>query len=257
MAPFRGLTTGSAGDTLAGTCEEILMQAVIFDWGGTLTPWRAFGRDVGWHSYAGALYPDDLVRAAEVVAALVAAEETHWNRVRDEGRAFTVAQVLAAAGVAEHDAAYLAYRASLEPTTLTDPGVVPLVTALRERGLRTGVLSSTMWPGAWHDEILRRDGARDCFDACVWTSDLPWTKPNPRAFLAAMAAVGADDPTQCVYVGDRMYDDISGAKAVGMRAVFVPHSRIPPEQTVPVNVEPDAVINELADLLPIVDNWLT
>lgn len=232
------------------------MQAVIFDWGGTLTPWRGIGRDVAWLSYAGVLHPDDKARAAEVVAALVAAEDEHWGRVRAEGKSFTVAQVLAAAGVPEEEAAYLAYRTSLEPTTWTDPAVVPLVTALRGRGLRTGVLSSTMWPGEWHDEILRRDGARDCFDACVWTSDLPWTKPNPAAFLAAMEAVGADDPAECVYVGDRMYDDISGAKAVGMRAVFVPHSKIPPEQTVQIDVEPDAVINELPDLLPIIDEWL-
>jgi HAD superfamily hydrolase (TIGR01509 family) len=232
------------------------VQAVIFDWGGTLTPWHGIGRDTGWLSYAGVLYPDDAARVAEVVAALVAAEDLHWGRVRTEGRAFTVAQVLAAAGVAEEEAAYLAYRASIEPATLTDPAVVPLVTALRSRGLRTGVLSSTMWPGEWHDEILRRDGARDCFDACVWTSDLPWTKPNPAAFRAAIEAVGADDPTRCVYVGDRMYDDISGAKAIGMRAVFVPHSKIPPDQTVQVDVQPDAVINELTDLLPIVDAWL-
>jgi putative hydrolase of the HAD superfamily len=234
-----------------------VVQAVIFDWGGTLTPWRAVGRDHGWRSYAGALYPDDVTRAASAVAALVAAEESHWDRVREAGAAFTLAQVLAAAGVDEHEAALLAYRTSMEPGTWTDPAVVPLVTALRSRGLRTGVLSSTMWPGAWHDEILRRDGARDCFDACVWTSDLPWTKPNAAAFRAAMEAVGADDPSRCVYVGDRMYDDISGAKAIGMRAVFVPHSRIPPEQDVPVEVVPDAVINELSDLLPLVDTWLT
>jgi putative hydrolase of the HAD superfamily len=53
-----------------------------------------------------------------------------------------------------------------------------------------------------------------------------------------------------------MFDDVSGAKAVGMRAVFVPHSQIPPDQLGPVTSEPDAVINELADLLPIIDGWL-
>jgi putative hydrolase of the HAD superfamily len=71
-----------------------------------------------------------------------------------------------------------------------------------------------------------------------------------------MEAVGADDPARCVYVGDRMFDDISGAKAIGMKAVFVPHSKIPPEQAPPVAVRPDAVIDKLADLLPIVDGWL-
>ncbi|HEX9334647.1 MAG TPA: HAD family hydrolase [Pseudonocardiaceae bacterium] len=234
------------------------MQAVIFDWGGTLTPWKTMAPDTGWRAYVGSLHPDQPTeRVAEVVRALVAAENEAWGRVRTEGRAFTLAQVLAAAGVAEDEAALLAYRTVWEPATYTDPAAVPLVLALRERGLRTGVLSSTAWPGAWHEDILRRDGALDCFDACVWTSDLPWTKPNPEAFRAAMAAVGADDPGRCVYVGDRMFDDVTGAKAVGMRAVFVPHSQVPPEEIGPVTGEPDAVISDLADLLPVIDNWLS
>jgi putative hydrolase of the HAD superfamily len=90
----------------------------------------------------------------------------------------------------------------------------------------------------------------------VWTSDLPWTKPNPAAFRAAMAAVGVSDPGRCVYVGDRMFDDVTGAKAVGMRAVFVPHSQVPADQIGEVVGEPDAVINGLADLLPVIDGWL-
>ena len=232
------------------------MQAVIFDWGGTLTPWRTMAPDAGWQAYMGLLHPDDPARAAELVAALVAAENAAWSLVRSEGRAFTLGQVLAAAGVPEDEAALLAFRTVWEPATYTDPAVVPVMTALRERGLRTGVLSSTAWPRAWHEEILRRDGAFDCFDACVWTSDLAWTKPNPAAFRAAMAAVGADDPARCVYVGDRMFDDVTGAKAVGMRAVFVPHSPVPADQIGPIVGEPDAVINELPDLLPVVDAWL-
>jgi FMN hydrolase / 5-amino-6-(5-phospho-D-ribitylamino)uracil phosphatase len=231
------------------------MQAVIFDWGGTLTPWRAMERGSGWQAYTSALHPDDPARVAELTAALILAEDRAWDVVRDEGRAFTLAQVLAEVGVPEDEAAYLAFRTTWEPSTYTDPAVVPVVTALRERGLLTGVLSSTAWPGAWHEDILRRDGALDCFHACVWSSDLDWTKPNPAAFRAAIAAVGADDPTECVYVGDRLYDDISGAKAIGMRAVLVPHSVIPPDQQVPVDVEPDAVINELADIIPLIDTW--
>jgi putative hydrolase of the HAD superfamily len=158
------------------------------------------------------------------------------------------------------------YRAFWEPSTYTDPDVVPVVNALRERGLRTGVLSSTAWPGRWHEEILARDGALACFDGCVWTSDLAWTKPHPLAFQAAMAAVGVTDPSRCVYVGDRLFDDMHGAKSVGMRAVFVPHSIIPASQTThsiipasqttPVDVTPDAVINRLPDLVPVIDDWL-
>jgi putative hydrolase of the HAD superfamily len=58
-----------------------------------------------------------------------------------------------------------------------------------------------------------------------------------------------------VFVGDRRFDDIHGAHAVGMRAVLLPHSAIPEHQRGPVDGEPDAVINRLADLLRLVDSW--
>jgi putative hydrolase of the HAD superfamily len=70
-----------------------------------------------------------------------------------------------------------------------------------------------------------------------------------------MRAVGVDDPSACVFVGDRPYDDISGAKAVGMRAVLVPHSDIPAAQRGPASGEPDAVVHRLAELLEHVGRW--
>jgi putative hydrolase of the HAD superfamily len=117
------------------------------------------------------------------------------------------------------------------------------------------VLSSTSWPAEWHEQFLRRDGVLDLFDACVWSSDLTWTKPHPEAFHTAMRAIGVDDPADCVYVGDRPYDDINGAKNAGMCAVFVPHSNIPADQQVPVDVEPDGTIQRLSDLPALLDSW--
>jgi putative hydrolase of the HAD superfamily len=67
--------------------------------------------------------------------------------------------------------------------------------------------------------------------------------------------VGVADPARAVYVGDRPYDDVSGAKAVGMRAVLVPHSDIPPSQQVPVDVTPDGVLQRLADLPGLIADW--
>jgi HAD superfamily hydrolase (TIGR01509 family) len=232
------------------------MRAVIFDWGGTLTPWRTVDYLDTWRAYADAVHPDDPVRAAQVAAALVAAEEAAWTRSRAEHRAFTLAQVLAAAGVLADEAAFTGYRAAWEHATFTDPDVEPLMKLLRDNGLRTGVLSSTAWPGAWHEELLERDGVLHLFDARVWSSDLEYTKPHREAFLAAMRAVGVDDPADCVYVGDRLYDDVSGAKAVGMRAVLIPNSDIPLDQRIPVDVEPDAVVRRLSDLPAVLDRWL-
>jgi putative hydrolase of the HAD superfamily len=233
------------------------MRAVIFDWGGTLTPWRTVDPVAAWRAYADVVHPGDTVGAAQLAEAIRVAEEAAWIRVRDEHRAFTIAQVLEAAGAPAVEAAFVAYRASWEHATYTDPEVAPLIKTLRDKGLRTGVLSSTAWPGGWHEEMLRRDGVLDLFDAVVWSSDLEYTKPHRAAFLAAMAAVDIDDPADCVYVGDRLYDDVSGAKAIGMRAVHIPNSDIPEYQLVPVDVEPDAVVRKLSELPAVLEAWLT
>lgn len=232
------------------------MRAVIFDWGGTLTPWRPVDYRAAWRSYADVLHPGEGERADRVAAAILEAEDAAWRLARDEHRAFTIGQVLATAQAPEHDAGFVAYRTFWDQATHTDPEVAPLMKSLRDKGLRLGILSSTPWPAAWHEEVLARDGVRDLFHARVWSSDLEYTKPHPEAFRAAMAAVGVEDPADCVFVGDRPYDDISGAQAVGMRAVFVPHSVIPAEQQVAVDVSPDAVIQRLADLEEVVDRWL-
>ncbi|GAA3018759.1 putative hydrolase of the HAD superfamily [Actinokineospora globicatena] len=233
------------------------MRAVIFDWGGTLTPWVTMDHLAAWRAYADVVHPDDQARATELAAAVLTAENAAWTLVRDQHVAFTLAQVLDTAAAPADERALRAFRDYWDRATYTDPEVAPMLTGLRERGLRTGVLSSTAWPAAWHEEVLHRDGVLDLFHARVWSSDLQYTKPHRAAFEAAMAAVGVDDPADCVYVGDRPYDDISGAKAIGMRAVLIPHSDIPVTQQVPVDVTPDAVVQRLSELPGVVDRWLT
>ena len=66
-----------------------------------------------------------------------------------------------------------------------------------------------------------------------------------------MAAIGVADPAGCVFVGDRPYDDVHGAQSAGMRAVLIPNSDVPPFEA----AEPDAVIDRLADLRPLIESW--
>ena len=70
------------------------------------------------------------------------------------------------------------------------------------------------------------------------------------AFKTAMAAHDLDDPAAVVFVGDRPFDDVHGAKSAGMRAVLRPNSLVPG-----YDVEPDAVIEKLPELVDIVDRW--
>ena len=62
-------------------------------------------------------------------------------------------------------------------------------------------------------------------------------------------------PCEAVYVGDRPFEDVHGSQTAGMRAIWVPHSKIPVAQQVSVDVVPDGVAHELLDILDIVDGW--
>lgn len=232
------------------------VDAVIFDWGGTLTPWRD-ADGLAWSRVAARLMPSASAEAIAAVArALDVAEDELWRRSRVEHRSGTLDEVFAAAGLPADDAAHAAHAEEWEWATHLDPDVPALFAGLRERGVRIGVLSNTSWRRARHEQIFVRDGIDHLIDGAVYTSDIPWTKPHPEAFRAAMAAVGVVDPARCVFVGDRLFDDIHGAAQVGMRAIFLPHSTIPSVQRGHIEGEPDAVVQRIAEVLAIVDEWL-
>jgi HAD superfamily hydrolase (TIGR01509 family) len=230
----------------------VSVDAVIFDWGGTLTPWHTLDLAEEWRVYARVVAPDDV---DNVAAALISAGDEVWAAARVQQQSATLDDLLAAAGVPHDGAAIQALRDFWEPHTYTDPDVPELLRQLRRRDIRVGVLSNTIWPREWHEDVFVRDQVLDLLDGAVYTSEIAHTKPHPEAFRSAMAAVGVTDPERCVFVGDRPYDDISGARAMGMRAVLIPHSEIPVSQQVPVDVEPDAVIDRLVDLLAHIDLW--
>jgi putative hydrolase of the HAD superfamily len=230
------------------------VSAVIFDWGGTLTAWH----DIDFHAESLALAQAVVGAHGELdvhAARLHAATEAIWAAARDRQQSATVADLFAEAGL-DHDPELLhAYYEFWEPHTHTDPAVRPLFERLRDDGIKVGVLSNTIWPRVWHEGFFRRDGVLDLVDGDVYTSEIPWTKPSPGAFRAAMDAVGVTDPARCVYVGDRLFDDVYGAQAAGMRAIHVPHSTIPGSQRGHTEGDPDAVVQGLDEVAGVVAGW--
>jgi putative hydrolase of the HAD superfamily len=232
------------------------VQAVVFDWGGTLTPWHTLDMREQWLHYTEVYAPDDAEGLADRI---LAAEDDAWRAGREHQRSATLDGIFRTAGVEpsgeRHERALAAYHAFWEPHTFTDPDVPGLFAALRDRGIKVGVLSNTLWTREHHEDVFRRDGILHLVDGAVYSSEVPWTKPHPEAFRAALAAVGVTDPARAVFVGDRPFDDIHGAKQVGMRAVLVPHSAIPENQNGHVEGDPDAVIDRLSDLLGVLYSW--
>lgn len=231
------------------------LDAVVFDWGGTLTAWH----DIDFHAESLALAQAvvDVDHEVEVSQArLHAANQAIWGRSRDHQQSATVADLFAEAGL-DHDPELLtAYYEFWEPHTLTDPEAGPLFERLHGLGLKVGVLSNTIWPREWHEGFFRRDGVDHLIDGAVYTSEIAWTKPSPLAFRAAMDAIGVEDPARCVYVGDRLFDDVWGAHNAGLRAIHIPLSAIPPEQVGHTEGDPDAVAHRLAEIGDLVTAWL-
>lgn len=234
------------------------VRAVIFDWGGTLTPWHDVDLVGQWYAYA--VHWDPL-HAAPLARRLAQREVDLWGRHIETSGAQgpgTLDDLFLSEGIditsAPHLVALSHYLTMWAPHTLADPQAAPLLAALHERGIRVGVLSNTLWPRSHHEEVFARDGLTHLIDAAVYSSDLPVAKPHEEAFrevLDALDVAAAD----AVFVGDRLWDDIHGAHMAGMRTIWIPHSVIPDDQHVRTGTEPDATAHALADVLGIVDGW--
>lgn len=226
------------------------VEAVLFDWGGTLSVHAEVDLLDMWRAAARVLAPAD---PEPVAAALLAAEDRWWRESVAAGdRSGTTEQLVRSVARETHldvAGALRAYRDAWEPTVAHDPAAAVVLTALRERGIRTGLLSNTHWPRELHERWLSDAGLLALLDVRLYTSDLGHMKPHPEAFRALLDAVGVE-PARAVFVGDRLRDDISGAAAVGMRTVHM--TGRPVEGW---DVTPDAELVTLDGLLDLVDRW--
>ncbi|WP_242606024.1 HAD family hydrolase [Frankia sp. Cppng1_Ct_nod] len=240
----------------------VVPVAVVFDWGGTLTPFHDVDLLDLWRVVARDLAPG---HAAELTWLLEDTERQWWATEGGAGRSGTVMELLAAVSAAVGlDVSGAVHRVSARhdlrawtPHTVCDPEALLLMHLVRARGLRIGLLTNTHWPRSWHSRWLARDGLLELFDARVYTNDLPFSKPHPGAFHAALASLGVSDPRSAVFVGDRPASDIAGARAVGMRTVLLSDGLRPQlEASGPAGgSQADAVIGRLGCLPGVLDRW--
>jgi putative hydrolase of the HAD superfamily len=234
----------------------VTVTAVVFDWGGTLTPRLDVELADMWELAAKHLAPD---RAEEVAAALFEVDERCWARIGIDQQAFSTSQIIAEAsaqlgldvGEAILEEAATHHLDQWTPHITHEPDAAPTLAALRSQGLRIGLLSNTHWPPTFQEHFLERDGLAEFIDVRCYTSEMERTKPHPSAFRAVLQRLDVR-ANETVFVGDRLYDDIFGAGALGMRTVLRRQRDMPD-----YDVTPDAVIDRLPELIPLVDKWLS
>src|SRR5689334_8934953 len=95
------------------------------------------------------------------------------------------------------------------------PDAVPVLAGLRDRGLRTALVSD-----CWYElpELLPELPVFPLLDTRIYSVRVGRCKPHPGLFLAACEQLGLE-PADCLYVGDGGSQELTGATAVGMTAI--------------------------------------
>ncbi|MGH2554506.1 MAG: HAD family hydrolase [Actinomycetota bacterium] len=131
-----------------------------------------------------------------------------------------------------------------------EPEVVATLDRLRNSGYRMGLVSNiSLRPNLMRAD-LERMGLSTYLDATVFSSEVGVRKPDARIFHEALDRLGAQS-VEAVFVGDRLYDDVSGAQAVGIRAVLTRQFR----QEDDPDFAPDAVIKHISELPAVLEEW--
>ncbi len=229
-----------------------MIEAVLFDWGGTLSVHGEHDLLAMWRAAAEVLDP---YNPEPLAMRLLEAEDAWWReRVVDlcGGRSGTTEDLVRSVERSTEVPvleALAAYHGAWERTVEHDPIAEKVLRGCRDRGWKTGLLSNTHWPRDLHERWLAQAGLLQLLDARVYTSDLAYMKPHRAAFDALLSALGVS-AERAVFVGDRARDDVSGAQGAGMRAVLL--TGRPVEN---YDIVPDASLPSLDGLLDLLDSW--
>jgi len=205
-----------------------VIDAVLFDWGDTLFHFAYDEKllEAGWEAGLAAVGRDEVPRHDETAARFREAYmPLLWvpGSVDEVEYPGMVRELLGEFGVElseeELDRFLAAEHAAWEPARLLGAHTHALLDSLRARGLRTGLVSNAFDPGWLLHEDLARMGLAERLDAAVFSSEVGKRKPHPAIFEAALGQLGVE-PGRALFVGDRRYEDVRGAKELGMTAVL-------------------------------------
>jgi putative hydrolase of the HAD superfamily len=188
------------------------MRVVLFDFFGTLTHAVARGE-------AHVRIATALGITLDAYAAIL--NETFFARsVGDFGDAASaLAEVVRRAG-GEPDLSVISWLVGARvdavwSETRLRAEAVPVLSALRERGIATGLVSDC---GPELPAFLPFLPVAPLLDTAVLSIEVKRHKPHPLMYWAACVRLGAA-PSECLYVGDGGSRELTGAASVGMTAI--------------------------------------
>jgi putative hydrolase of the HAD superfamily len=238
-----------------------MVDAVLFDWGDTLFHF-AYDEallEAGWEAGLASLDRDGLPGHDESAARF---REKYmpllWvpGSVDEVEYPEMIREVLEGFGVElDHDELerFLeAEHSAWDPARELGAHTHALLDSLRGRGLRTGLVSNAFDPGWLLHRDLERMGLAERLDVAVFSSEVGKRKPHPTIFQAALERLGVD-PARTLFVGDRRYEDVRGAKELGMTTVQALWFRVDDDER---GVDPDYEAYTPMDVLNVVRRLL-
>jgi putative hydrolase of the HAD superfamily len=133
------------------------------------------------------------------------------------------------------------YRRAYETAWQPVRGAIELVATLKRERLAVAVVSNNVV--VEQRMKLQRCGLAGYVDTLVTSEEVGASKPDARIFGVALERVCAA-PDVAVMLGDAWSTDIVGARAAGVRAVWLNRRQVP---------SPDAAVPELRSLEPVTD----
>ena len=94
---------------------------------------------------------------------------------------------------------------------------LPALQSLRDRGLRTALISNLASP---YKRAVARLELESCFDAILYSCDLGIAKPHPDIYNTALDRLGATSESTLM-VGDSQRSDVDGPMACGIRGYLI------------------------------------
>ena len=217
-----------------------MVEAVLFDLDDTLFDHAHCARtalDVirGSHGCFSAIDLDELNRSHSVILEALHGDVAVGRVSLDRARAERFRRLFRTAGVDADDTlaaeAASAYRQAYLDARRAVDGAGPLLEALHSKA-RIAIVTNNLV--AEQREKLRHCGLDRYVDVLMASEEAGVSKPNPEIFAMTLDRLGCPAHL-AVMVGDAWENDILGAQAAGIRAIwFNPAGEPPPDSSVPV-----------------------
>jgi putative hydrolase of the HAD superfamily len=235
------------------------LDAVLFDLGDTLfpVPWTeedyrlvlATGRGLTALAARDDLPEPEAIDAAMRIEALPLLDPAREDEIEIEQ---AIARCFASLGCplseTEVEAYYNAFHAYAIGFVAVPQAVLAMLDALLERGLRLAIVSNNATPPR---RALAEIGPEldDRVEAVVFSSETGKRKPHPLIYETACERLGVD-PEACLFVGDRVREDVLGPAKLGMRSALACWFRSEPSGDCVLRLEsPQQVVQAVDELL--------